>query len=186
MKIKKEENTGYRHYSHWVWPPCVWNVIYWIYFLFTELLHKSSINIRLNNRDSTAVANIPGLHVLVLVWCFLSLWSDSVAYLANSVLCAGEFINLAMYCERIRRKFWPGWFVDVDDLYSDGSSEEPRSSLSPLLDLGLFSHSDGFAEEPSSLSRSSTTHSLDSDRTGHSLYDSDMDGEYSEADQVKC
>lgn len=90
-----------------------------------------------------------------------------------------------MYCERIRRKFWPEWFVDVDDFYSDGSSEEPCSP-SQLLDLGLFSHTDGFAEEPSSLSRSDTTHSLDSDRTGHSLYDSDMDAEYSETEQVKC
>ncbi|KAG7320167.1 hypothetical protein KOW79_016020 [Hemibagrus wyckioides] len=100
-------------------------------------------------------------------------------------LIKGEFINLAMYCERIRRKFWPEWFVDVDDLYYDGSSEEPHSP-SQLLDLGLFSHSDGFPEEPSSLSRSNTTHSLDSDRTGHSLYDSDMDAEYSEMEQVKC
>ncbi|GAA6079571.1 failed axon connections homolog, partial [Tachysurus ichikawai] len=96
-----------------------------------------------------------------------------------------EFINLAMYCERIRRKFWPEWFVDVDDLYYDGLSEEPHSP-SQLLDLGLFSHTDGFQEEPSSLSHSYTTHSLDSDRTGHSLFDSDMDGEYSETEQVKC
>lgn len=108
-------------------------------------------------------------------------------YLADQslVVCAGEFINLAMYCERIRRKFWPEWFVDVDDFYSSGLSEEPHSP-SQLLDLGLFSHSDIFAEEPSSLSRSNTTYSLDSDHTGRSLFDSDMDGEYSETEQVKC
>ncbi|KAI5094218.1 failed axon connections-like [Silurus meridionalis] len=101
-------------------------------------------------------------------------------------LIKGEFINLAMYCERIRRKFWPEWFVDADDFYYDSTSDETHS-LSPLLDLGLFSHTDGFPEdEPSSPSRSSTAHSLDSDRTGHSLFDSDMDGEYSETEQLKC
>lgn len=87
-------------------------------------------------------------------------------------------MNLAMYCERIRRKFWPEWFVDVDDLYYDGLSEEPHSP-SQMLDLGLFSRSD------SSLSRSTTTHSLDSDHTGHSLFDSDMDAECSEMEQIK-
>ncbi|XP_076862453.1 failed axon connections homolog [Brachyhypopomus gauderio] len=99
-------------------------------------------------------------------------------------LIKGEFINLAMYCERIRRKFWPEWFVDVDDFYYDGSSEE-ADSPSQLPDLGLYTHSDSFHDEANSLSRSATSHSLDSDRTGHSLFDSDMDAEHSEA-ELKC
>ncbi|KAL7827772.1 hypothetical protein AOLI_G00309240 [Acnodon oligacanthus] len=99
-------------------------------------------------------------------------------------LIKGELINLAMYCERIRRKFWPEWFVDVDDLYYDGLSEEPNSP-SQLPDLGLYSRSDSFPEEPSTLSHSATTHSLDSDPTGRSIFDSDMEAEYSEMEQLK-
>ncbi|KAI4882997.1 hypothetical protein NFI96_015793 [Prochilodus magdalenae] len=100
-------------------------------------------------------------------------------------LIKGELINLAMYCERIRRKFWPEWFVDVDDLYYDGLSEEPNSP-SQLPDLGLYSRSGSFPEDPSTLSHSATTHSLDSDPTGRSIYDSDMEAEYSEIEHLKC
>lgn len=95
----------------------------------------------------------------------------------------GEFINLAMYCERIRRKFWPEWFVDVDDLYYDGLSEEPDSP-SQLPDLGLYSRSDSFQEQDSTLSHHNTP-SPDSDITGRSLFDSDMDTECSETEQLK-
>ncbi len=96
---------------------------------------------------------------------------------------AGEFINLAMYCERIRRKFWPEWFVDVDDLYYDGLSEEPDSP-SQLPDLGLYSRSGSFLEQESTLSHHDTP-SPDSDVTGHSLFDSDMDTECSDMEQLK-
>ncbi|XP_001337941.2 failed axon connections homolog [Danio rerio] len=98
-------------------------------------------------------------------------------------LIKGEFINLAMYCERIRRKFWPEWFVDVDDLYYDGLSEEPDSP-SQLQDLGL--HSCSFQEQESSVSHQDTP-SPDSDITGRSLCDSDMDTEcsVSEAELLK-
>ncbi|XP_056312057.1 failed axon connections homolog [Danio aesculapii] len=98
-------------------------------------------------------------------------------------LIKGEFINLAMYCERIRRKFWPEWFVDVDDLYYDGLSEEPDSP-SQLQDLGL--HSRSFQEQESSVSHQDTL-SPDSDITGRSLCDSDMDTEcsVSEAELLK-
>ncbi|XP_066525503.1 failed axon connections homolog [Hoplias malabaricus] len=100
-------------------------------------------------------------------------------------LIKGEFINLAMYCERIRRKFWPEWFVDVEDFYYDGLSDEPNSP-SQLPDLGLYSHSDSFPEEPSTLSQSNTSPSLDSDPTGRSLFDSDMEADYSDTEQLKC
>lgn len=81
-----------------------------------------------------------------------------------------------MYCERIRRKFWPEWFVDVDDLYYDGLSEEPDSP-SQLPDLGLYS-------QDSALSHHNTP-SPDSDITGRSLFESDMDTECSETEQLK-
>ncbi|XP_056604332.1 failed axon connections homolog [Triplophysa dalaica] len=98
-------------------------------------------------------------------------------------LIKGEFINLAMYCERIRRKFWPEWFVDVDDLYYDGLSDEPVSP-SLLADLGLYSHSDSF-QELESLPSHRDTQTPDSDVTGRSLFDSDMDTEGSETEQLK-
>ncbi|XP_051974768.1 failed axon connections homolog [Xyrauchen texanus] len=99
-------------------------------------------------------------------------------------LIKGEFINLAMYCERIRRRFWPEWFVDVDDLYYDGLSEEPDSP-SQLPDLGLYSNSDIFQEQEHTLSHNDTQ-TPDSDITGRSLFDSDMDTECSEMEQLKC
>ncbi|XP_072528817.1 failed axon connections homolog isoform X2 [Salminus brasiliensis] len=100
-------------------------------------------------------------------------------------LIKGELINLAIYCERIRRKFWPEWFVDIDDLYYDCLSKGPNSP-SQLPDLGLYSCSDSFPEEPSTLLQSITSHSLDSDPTRCSLFDSDMEAEYSEKEHLKC
>lgn len=165
-------------------------------------------------------------------------------------LIKGELINLAMYCERIRRKFWPEWFVDLDDFYCDGSMTDDRcasSSSSHMLDLGLYSRTDSFQDESNShtptpehmhtpmqtplhththtplhtqtpihtqantpmhthkyelsrgpspappplpliqtlLSPDSDLASPDSDRTGRSLYDSDMDTEMSEVEQLK-
>lgn len=102
---------------------------------------------------------------------------------------AGELINLAMYCERIRRRFWPEWFVDLEDFcYND--TTEGSDSPSKLPDLGLYSRTDTFQDDTHT--HSSHTHttqgppSPDSDPTGHSLYDSDMDTECSEIDQLKC
>ena len=127
--------------------------------------------------------------------------------LSLSNLCSqGELINLAMYCERIRRRFWPEWFVDLEDFcYSDSSEDSGQP------DLGLYSHTDTFQETPHThkpaeplsphththtpaepLSPHTHTHtpaeplSPDSDRTGQSLYDSDMDTECSEIEQFKC
>lgn len=104
----------------------------------------------------------------------------------------GELINLAMYCERIRRRFWPEWFVDLEDLcYSD--TTDGSDSACRLPDLGLYSRTDSFQDDTHN-SRTRTPQdpplqdppSPVSDPTGHSLYDSDMDTECSEMDQLKC
>ncbi len=102
---------------------------------------------------------------------------------------SGELINLAMYCERIRRRFWPEWFVDLEDLYYNDTTEGSNSA-SKLPDLGLYSRTDTFQDD----THTHTSHahtpqdppSPGSDPTGHSLYDSDMDTECSEIDQFKC
>uniref|UniRef100_A0AAY4B3L0 Failed axon connections homolog n=2 Tax=Denticeps clupeoides TaxID=299321 RepID=A0AAY4B3L0_9TELE len=99
-------------------------------------------------------------------------------------LIKGELINLAMYCERIRRKFWPEWFVDVDDFYYDGSSED-SDGPSRLLDLGLYSRTDTLQEISSPHSLDSQSHTPSSDCTGYSLFDSDMDAEMVEPEQLK-
>lgn len=86
----------------------------------------------------------------------------------------GELINLAMFCERMRRRFWPEWFVEVDDLYYDGDSESSSGGGSPtgLLDFGLFSRTDTLEDSDASSSHSAgNTHSPHSDR---SLFDSDV------------
>ncbi|XP_029281458.1 failed axon connections homolog [Cottoperca gobio] len=104
-------------------------------------------------------------------------------------LIKGELINLAMYCERIRRRFWPEWFVDLEDFcYSDSSEDSGLPSKLP--DLGLYSRTDTFQDDAHTHTHTSDTHSPkdplspDSDPTGLSLYDSDMDTECSEID--KC
>uniref|UniRef100_A0A3Q2CJC1 Failed axon connections homolog, metaxin like GST domain containing a n=1 Tax=Cyprinodon variegatus TaxID=28743 RepID=A0A3Q2CJC1_CYPVA len=91
-------------------------------------------------------------------------------------LIKGELINLAMYCDRIRRRFWPEWFVDLEDFRYDLTTEM-SDTPSKLPDLGLYSRTDTSQE---------TIYSHSSDPTGHSLYDSDMDTECSEIDQLKC
>lgn len=84
----------------------------------------------------------------------------------------GELINLAMFCERMRRRFWPEWFAEVEDLYYDGDSESSGSgSPTGLLDFGLFSRTDTLDDSDASSRSAGHTHSPDSD---HSLFDSDM------------
>ncbi|XP_034017678.1 failed axon connections homolog [Thalassophryne amazonica] len=107
-------------------------------------------------------------------------------------LIKGELINLAMYCERIRRRFWPEWFVDLEDLCYDDANV-CSNSPSKGADLGLYSCTDTFQDDmrscPSHTRTSTDLHSppaSDSDPTGHSLYDSDMDTEASEIDPLKC
>nr|XP_023682351.1 failed axon connections homolog isoform X1 [Paramormyrops kingsleyae] len=99
-------------------------------------------------------------------------------------LIKGELINLAMYCERIRRKFWPEWYVDIDDFYYDGSSES-SASPSRLLDFSLYSRTETFGEEVSGNSLPDS-HSPDTDGTGHSLFDSELDSEASDHEALKC
>lgn len=105
-----------------------------------------------------------------------------------SVCVPGELINLALYCERIRQRFWPEWFVDPEDFcYKDIT--EGSNSASRLPDLGLYSRTDTFQDNTQHPSRTDTPRDLmspASDPTGHSLYDSDMDTECSEIDQPKC
>ncbi|XP_038132439.1 failed axon connections homolog [Cyprinodon tularosa] len=113
-------------------------------------------------------------------------------------LIKGELINLAMYCDRIRRRFWPEWFVDLEDFRYDLTTEM-SDTPSKLPDLGLYSRTDTSQEtiyshsshlsHLSHLSHTPTPQeppSPVSDPTGHSLYDSDMDTECSEIDQLKC
>lgn len=91
-----------------------------------------------------------------------------------SLPALGELINLAMFCERMRRRFWPEWFIDMEDLYYDGDSESSTgASLTGLLDLGLFSRTDTLDDSDASSHSAAQTHSHspDSDR---SLYDSDV------------
>lgn len=96
--------------------------------------------------------------------------------LAPSDVFTGELINLAMFCERMRRRFWPEWFVEVEDLYYDGDTESSSGGGSPtgLLDFGLFSRTDTLEESDGSSHSAdghANTHSPDSD---HSLFDSDV------------
>ncbi|KAG9333891.1 hypothetical protein JZ751_009410 [Albula glossodonta] len=99
-------------------------------------------------------------------------------------LIKGELINLAMYCERIRRKFWPEWYVDIDDFYYDGWSDESRTP-SQLLDFGLYSRTETFEEEVTENSFS-CSHTPDTDASGLSLFGSDMDLEGSDQEALKC
>lgn len=86
---------------------------------------------------------------------------------------AGELINLAMFCERMRRKFWPEWFVEVEDFYYDGESSESSSDSSHTgqLVFGLFSRTDTLDDSDAGSNSAGHTHTPDSD---HSLFDSDV------------
>uniref|UniRef100_A0A8C6ZII7 Failed axon connections homolog, metaxin like GST domain containing n=2 Tax=Nothoprocta perdicaria TaxID=30464 RepID=A0A8C6ZII7_NOTPE len=88
-------------------------------------------------------------------------------------LIKGELINLAMYCERIRRKFWPEWHHDDDNtLYESEESSETSKTHSPLQDFSFYSRTETFDEEGT---ENSISHTPDTDYTGHSLFDSDVD-----------
>lgn len=68
----------------------------------------------------------------------------------------------------MRRRFWPEWFAEVEDLYYDGDSESScSSSHTGLLDFGLFSRTDTLDDSDGH----THTNSRDSD---HSLFDSDV------------
>lgn len=101
-------------------------------------------------------------------------WLGAGWALMGAVCCpAGELINLAMYCERIRRKFWPEWHHEDDNtLYESEESSEASKTYSPLLDFSFYSRTETFDEEGNSISQTP-----DTDYTGHSLFDSDVDME---------
>ncbi|KAG8444741.1 hypothetical protein GDO86_009782 [Hymenochirus boettgeri] len=99
-------------------------------------------------------------------------------------LLKGEFINLAMYCERIRRKFWPEWHDDNDNTTyeSDDSSEETKTHT-PFQDISYYSRTGTFEDD---LTENSISQTPDTDFTGHSLFDSDVDmDEFTDHDQCK-
>ncbi|XP_010900348.1 failed axon connections homolog isoform X1 [Esox lucius] len=86
-------------------------------------------------------------------------------------LIKGELINLAMFCERMRRKFWPEWFVDIEDLYYDGAdTDSSEGSPTGLMDFGLFSRTDTMEDSEISEKHTATP----SPDTDHSLFDSDV------------
>lgn len=86
-------------------------------------------------------------------------------------LIKGELINLAMFCERMRRKFWPEWFMEVEDLYYEGDSDS--SAPMGLLDLGLFSRTDTLDDSDNS-THSAERADTNSPHSDHSLFDSDV------------
>lgn len=91
-------------------------------------------------------------------------------------LFTGELINLAMYCERIRRKFWPEWFVDLEDFCYDSDNDTTTSGTPTcLLDLGLFSRTDTLEESELSSPSHADTHSQDTPQSRRSLSDSDIE-----------
>ncbi|XP_063297398.1 failed axon connections homolog isoform X1 [Pelobates fuscus] len=86
-------------------------------------------------------------------------------------LIKGELINLAMYCERIRRKFWPEWHDDNDNtFYETDDSGEDSKTQTPLPDFSFYSRTGTFDDDGNSISQTP-----DTDFTGHSLFDSDVD-----------
>ncbi|XP_071998016.1 failed axon connections homolog [Engystomops pustulosus] len=99
-------------------------------------------------------------------------------------LLKGELINLAMYCERIRRKFWPEWHDDNDNsLYETDDSGEDSKTHTPLQDFSFYSRTGTFDDEGTENSISQTP---DTDFTGHSLFDSDMEmDEFTDHEQCK-
>ncbi|XP_071004523.1 failed axon connections homolog [Oncorhynchus clarkii lewisi] len=100
-------------------------------------------------------------------------------------LIKGELVNLAMFCERMRRKFWPEWFVDIEDLCYDGAdTDSSEGSPTCLMDFGLFSRTDTMEEsEASDKHTHSHTHSPNTD---HSLFDSDVGTGSENEPQLKC
>ncbi|XP_046733074.1 failed axon connections homolog isoform X2 [Silurus meridionalis] len=85
----------------------------------------------------------------------------------------GELPNLARYCERIRHKFWPEWVLDYEDLCSEPFTDVYKQH-------GLFSCADTFED----MDTQSPSHkcSPDTDRSGRSLSDSDIEVDQSDAE----
>ncbi|XP_023668820.1 failed axon connections homolog isoform X1 [Paramormyrops kingsleyae] len=99
-------------------------------------------------------------------------------------LLKGELINLAMFCERIRRKFWPEWFVDCYDFQYDGSSESSEDGGSPSRLPAP--RTDSFEEEITGSSLASSCLTDMEATTDESLFNSDMETEESDQELFKC
>lgn len=87
-------------------------------------------------------------------------------------LFSGELPNLVRYCERIRRKFWPEWVLDYEELYSEMCTDSPTQH-------SLFSCADTLDEMD--------THTLSHKRSpdtdsGRSISDSDIEVDESGAE----
>ncbi|XP_076837787.1 failed axon connections homolog [Brachyhypopomus gauderio] len=97
-------------------------------------------------------------------------------------LIKGELINLAVYCERIRRKFWPEWFVALDDVCLEGESDSSCDTASHLQECSLFSRTDTLDHSASSSPTHTHTLFTDTDHSACSLSDSDieLDGSHAE------
>lgn len=86
-------------------------------------------------------------------------------------LFSGELSNLARYCERIRREFWPEWVLDYEDLPSETCLDAHTHTQH-----GLFSCADTLDEVD--------THkrSPDTDHSGCSFSDSDIEVDQSDTE----
>ncbi|KAE8602849.1 hypothetical protein XENTR_v10014151 [Xenopus tropicalis] len=149
---------------------------------------------RLMEKDMRSLAGLLGDKKYLMGPKFSTLDATVFGHLAQAMwtlpgtrperLIKGELINLAMYCERIRRKFWPEWHDDNDNTTyeSDDSGEDSRTHT-PFQDFSYYSRTGTFEDDGMDNSISQTP---DTDFTGHSLFDSDVDmDEFTDHDQCK-
>ncbi|XP_072264780.1 failed axon connections homolog [Pyxicephalus adspersus] len=149
---------------------------------------------KLMEKDMRSLAGLLGDKKYIMGPKFSTLDATIFGHLAQAMwtlpgtrpeqLIKGELINLAMYCERIRRKFWPEWQDDNDNsLYESDDSGEESKTHTPLQDFSFYSRTGTFEDEGTENSISQTP---DTDFTGHSLFDSDIElDEYIEQEQCK-
>ncbi|KAM3931970.1 failed axon connections homolog [Leptodactylus fuscus] len=149
---------------------------------------------RLMEKDMRSLAGLLGDKKYLMGPKFSTLDATVFGHLAQAMwtlpgtrperLIKGELINLAMYCERIRRKFWPEWHDDNDNsLYETDDSGEDSKTHTPLQDFSFYSRTGTFDDEGTENSISQTP---DTDFTGHSLFDSDMEmDEFTDHEQCK-
>ncbi|XP_040282764.1 failed axon connections homolog [Bufo bufo] len=149
---------------------------------------------RLMEKDMRSLAGLLGDKKYLMGPKFSTLDATVFGHLAQAMwtlpgtrperLIKGELINLAMYCERIRRKFWPEWHDDNDNsLYETDDSGEDSKTHTPLQDFSFYSRTGTFDDEGTENSISQTP---DTDFTGHSLFDSDLEmDEFTDHEQCK-
>ncbi|XP_053342950.1 failed axon connections homolog [Clarias gariepinus] len=88
-------------------------------------------------------------------------------------LIKGELPNLARYCERIRREFWPEWVLDYED-----------TCLEACMDVHTQRSTFFCADTLDEMDRQTLSHkrSPDTDRSGRSLFDSDIEMDQSDTE----